>query len=104
MDLPNLRVSVDGRQVYLTDPGDRVLLMLAPQATWPLALGRQEFAEELARRANDCPAAERVAAERVGGDPALRELLLREFGATDPELLADIIAQWRERLVAVKGA
>lgn len=104
MDLPNLRVSVDGRQVYLTDPGDRVLLMLAPQATWPLAAGRREFAEELARRANDCVAAERLAAERVGGDPALREVLLREFGTTDPALLAECIAQWRERLAAAKGA
>lgn len=29
-----------------------------------------------------------VAALRAGGDPAIRTILLREFGTTDPELLA----------------
>lgn len=58
-----------------------------------LAAARDEIAGLLVKLCD----AEQVAAERVGGDPALRDLLLQEFGTTDPGLLADILIANRTR-------
>jgi hypothetical protein len=56
----------------------------------------------------DVAEAERVAAERVGADPEVRDLLLYEFGTTEPALLREAIAQLRKaseyRAVAVRLA
>ena len=41
--------------------------------------------------------AEAVAAQRVGADPAVRDLLLCEFGTTEPDLIAESLAISRER-------
>lgn len=56
---------------------------------------------ELARSEGERDEACRVAAQRAGADPELRDLLLYEFGTTETELLRDQIADWRERLKAL---
>ena len=52
--------------------------------------------EDLAYWQARCDEAERVAAERVGADPELRELLLYEFGTTEPALIREALAELRK--------
>ncbi len=47
-------------------------------------------------------AAEQTAAQRAGADPEVRDVLLHEFGTTEPDLLRQVAADHRERVEELK--
>jgi hypothetical protein len=79
----------DRKQLWWTDEDEQ--FCAAARTGWPAAIRRALAAE----RERD--EAAQVAALRAAGDPALRDLLLHEFGTTETDLLKEQIEQMRQR-------